>query len=78
MADPIFDFMTITTGNGPIHAAKVSFGQYVGTVPTAFGLKGAPCHHDKMLPEPALPAPVHPCNVDLDVMHLSWESTLRN
>ena len=31
------DFMTITTGNGGIHAAKIAFGQYVGIPEVPFG-----------------------------------------
>lgn len=57
------NFMTITTGNGPSHAAKVAYGQYVGALPTAFGSGPA------QLPEPVLPA------VTADDMF--WRETLR-
>ena len=48
-AEPFSDFFTLTTGNGTSHAAKIAFGRYVGTAPTAFGSR-AP-----LLPPPVLP-----------------------
>jgi hypothetical protein len=74
MPDPMFEFMTISTGNGPVHAAKVAFGQYVGTVPTAFGSLANGC----VLPEPVFPATGQGCQAALgEGGRRAWESTLR-
>ena len=51
-SDHAYDgFMTITTGNGSTHAAKIVYGEYVGTGATAFGRLA-----------PALPEPVRLAN----------------